>query len=204
MLSWSWRFLTPSEKCRNMLIKTPQSRRWHFPDRSQTKYYYIQSGMRTLDVQMQHQMRLFRAQRNFYIVGFTLFLCLVIRRLLGLILSNAQTQVWGYLIIVRQTVIRESWHLLRGARTPGTRRSTKKWKTSSRSWWSTQMKSDLQILTAARWEISANIWWWKQRSLNSNCYFVSTDRWYITGWRLRIESYNNLYSNFLDVIFLFK
>merc|ERR1712156_161265 len=51
-----------------------------------------ESGMRTLDVQMQHQMKLFRAQRNFYIVGFTLFLCLVIRRLLGLILSNAQTQ----------------------------------------------------------------------------------------------------------------
>ena len=42
---------------------------------------------------MQHQMRLFRAQRNFYIVGFTLFLCLVIRRLLGLISSNDTLQV---------------------------------------------------------------------------------------------------------------
>merc|ERR1711893_144038 len=33
-------------------------------------------------------MRLFRAQRNFYIVGFTLFLCLVIKRLLELIIAN--------------------------------------------------------------------------------------------------------------------
>ena len=29
-----------------------------------------------LDVQMQTHMRLFRAQRNFYISGFALFLCL--------------------------------------------------------------------------------------------------------------------------------
>ena len=29
-----------------------------------------------LDAQMQMQMRLFRAQRNFYISGFALFLCL--------------------------------------------------------------------------------------------------------------------------------
>merc|ERR1712156_270758 len=52
-----------------------------------------ESGVRTLDVQMQHQMRLFRAQRNFYIVGFTLFLCLVIRRLLALISSNDTLQL---------------------------------------------------------------------------------------------------------------
>merc|ERR1712156_39367 len=52
----------------------------------------VKRGAGTLTLQMQHQMKLFRAQRNFYIVGFTLFLCLVIRRLLGLILSNAQTQ----------------------------------------------------------------------------------------------------------------
>ena len=58
-----------------------------------TIMFAIESGMRALDFQMQHQMRLFRAQRNFYIVGFTLFLCLVIRRLLALILANAEIQV---------------------------------------------------------------------------------------------------------------
>lgn len=42
-----------------------------------------------LDAQMQLQMRLFRAQRNFYISGFALFLCLVIRRIVTLISSNA-------------------------------------------------------------------------------------------------------------------
>lgn len=35
-------------------------------------------------------MRLFRAQRNFYISGFSLFLTLVIRRLVTLISSQAQ------------------------------------------------------------------------------------------------------------------
>jgi len=45
-----------------------------------------------LDVQMQSHMRLFRAQRNFYIAGFALFLCLVIKRLVGLISGNATLQ----------------------------------------------------------------------------------------------------------------
>jgi len=48
-----------------------------------------QHGIRTLEVQMQQQMKLFRSQRNFYIVGFTLFLCLVNKRLLELILENS-------------------------------------------------------------------------------------------------------------------
>lgn len=39
---------------------------------------------------MQHSMRLFRAQRNFYISGFAIFLSLVIRRLISLITSQAQ------------------------------------------------------------------------------------------------------------------
>lgn len=39
---------------------------------------------------MQHSMRLFRAQRNFYISGFSIFLTLVIRRLVILISSQAQ------------------------------------------------------------------------------------------------------------------
>lgn len=49
-------------------------------------------GMSHLDTQMQMHMRLFRAQRNFYIAGFALFLCLVIKRLVGLISANAGLQ----------------------------------------------------------------------------------------------------------------
>jgi B-cell receptor-associated protein 31 len=45
-----------------------------------------------LDSQMQMHMRLFRAQRNFYISGFALFLCLVIRRLVGLIMTSASLE----------------------------------------------------------------------------------------------------------------
>jgi len=46
-------------------------------------------GSGHLDVQMQAHLRLFRAQRNFYISGFSLFLCLVIRRLVSLLSRNA-------------------------------------------------------------------------------------------------------------------
>ncbi|XP_037937577.1 B-cell receptor-associated protein 31 [Teleopsis dalmanni] len=42
-----------------------------------------------LNVEMQHSMRLFRAQRNFYISGFSIFLVLVIRRLVTLISTQA-------------------------------------------------------------------------------------------------------------------
>lgn len=42
-----------------------------------------------LNVEMQHSMRLFRAQRNFYISGFSIFLVLVIRRLVTLISAQA-------------------------------------------------------------------------------------------------------------------
>lgn len=42
-----------------------------------------------LDAEMQTHMRLFRAQRNFYISGFALFLSLVIRRLVSLISQQA-------------------------------------------------------------------------------------------------------------------
>ncbi|KYN10174.1 PREDICTED: B-cell receptor-associated protein 31 [Trachymyrmex cornetzi] len=42
-----------------------------------------------LNVEMQENMRLFRAQRNFYISGFALFLSLVIRRLVILISAQA-------------------------------------------------------------------------------------------------------------------
>jgi len=42
-----------------------------------------------LDAELQNSMKLFRAQRNFYIAGFALFLCLVIRRLVILISIQA-------------------------------------------------------------------------------------------------------------------
>ncbi|XP_397055.1 B-cell receptor-associated protein 31 [Apis mellifera] len=42
-----------------------------------------------LDAEMQGNMRLFRAERNFYISGFALFLCLVIQRLVILISTQA-------------------------------------------------------------------------------------------------------------------
>lgn len=49
-----------------------------------------ESSSEHLNVELQHSMRLFRAQRNFYISGFSLFLTLVIRRLVTLISSQAQ------------------------------------------------------------------------------------------------------------------
>lgn len=42
-----------------------------------------------LDAELQHSVRMFRAERNFYISGFALFLWLIIRRLLILISSQA-------------------------------------------------------------------------------------------------------------------
>jgi len=42
-----------------------------------------------MDAELQLSMKLFRAQRNFYIAGFALFLCLVIRRLVILISIQA-------------------------------------------------------------------------------------------------------------------
>merc|ERR1711909_247323 len=49
-------------------------------------------GSTHLDAQMQMHMRLFRAQRNFYIAGFALFLFLVIKKLVSLISANAGLQ----------------------------------------------------------------------------------------------------------------
>ena len=57
------------------------------------KQEIFQHGEGSLQLQMQQQMRLFRAQRNFYIVGFTLFLCLVIKKLLELIIANDNIEV---------------------------------------------------------------------------------------------------------------
>uniref|UniRef100_A0A2P2HXW8 Endoplasmic reticulum transmembrane protein n=1 Tax=Hirondellea gigas TaxID=1518452 RepID=A0A2P2HXW8_9CRUS len=45
-----------------------------------------------LDVEMQQHMRLFRAQRNFYISGFSLFLWVVLQRLMTLISTLALSQ----------------------------------------------------------------------------------------------------------------
>jgi len=46
-----------------------------------------------LDTQMQMHMRLFRAQRNFYISGFALMLTLVIKRMVSLITENATLDI---------------------------------------------------------------------------------------------------------------
>ena len=51
------------------------------------------TGSRHVDAELQHSMKLFRAQRNFYIAGFALFLFLVIRRLVTLITSLAQLDI---------------------------------------------------------------------------------------------------------------
>ncbi|XP_012276773.1 B-cell receptor-associated protein 31 [Orussus abietinus] len=58
--------------------------------REMRKYSNVETGEHAhLDAEMQGNMRLFRAQRNFYISGFSLFLCLVIRRLVILISAQA-------------------------------------------------------------------------------------------------------------------
>merc|ERR1711892_1517172 len=59
---------------------------------SSEEQHQQQVGMTHLDTQMQMHMRLFRAQRNFYIAGFALFLFLVIKKLVSLISSNAGLQ----------------------------------------------------------------------------------------------------------------
>uniref|UniRef100_A0A1L8DJL2 Endoplasmic reticulum transmembrane protein n=1 Tax=Nyssomyia neivai TaxID=330878 RepID=A0A1L8DJL2_9DIPT len=61
--------------------------------REMRKYSHIDPAQEAhLNVGMQHSMRLFRAQRNFYISGFAIFLVLVIRRLVLLISSQATLQ----------------------------------------------------------------------------------------------------------------
>lgn len=50
-------------------------------------------GSRHVDAELQHSMKLFRAQRNFYIAGFALFLFLVIRRLVTLLTALAQLDI---------------------------------------------------------------------------------------------------------------
>ena len=68
-----------------------------------------ESGMKSLQMEMQQQMKLFRSQRNFYIVGFSLFLCLVIKRLLELVVSNDSLQVCR---IIYQHSTKISSHML--------------------------------------------------------------------------------------------
>lgn len=59
--------------------------------REMRKYSHVDpTSEQHLNVGMQHAMRLFRAQRNFYISGFAIFLSLVIRRLISLITTQAQ------------------------------------------------------------------------------------------------------------------
>lgn len=60
-----------------------------------TKYSgeFEHSGSRHVDSELQHSMKLFRAQRNFYIAGFALFLLLVIKKLVTLITQLAQLDI---------------------------------------------------------------------------------------------------------------
>lgn len=51
------------------------------------------TGSRHVDAELQHSMKLFRAQRNFYIAGFALFLFLVIRRLVTMMTALAQLDI---------------------------------------------------------------------------------------------------------------
>lgn len=53
-------------------------------------FVIVESHPEHPSVEFQHSMRLFRAQRNFYISGFSIFLVLVIRRLVTLISAQAQ------------------------------------------------------------------------------------------------------------------
>lgn len=63
--------------------------------REMTKYSgeFEHSGSRHVDSELQHSMKLFRAQRNFYIAGFALFLLLVIKKLVTLITQLAQLDI---------------------------------------------------------------------------------------------------------------
>eukprot|EP00088_Acartia_fossae_P066049 TRINITY_DN81640_c0_g1_i1.p1 TRINITY_DN81640_c0_g1~~TRINITY_DN81640_c0_g1_i1.p1 ORF type:complete len:147 (-),score=38.31 TRINITY_DN81640_c0_g1_i1:102-542(-) len=65
--------------------------------------------MSHLDTQMQMQMRLFRAQRNFYIAGFALFLLLVIKKLMSLISSNAGLQ------LARAAAVKQAENVMKSA-----------------------------------------------------------------------------------------
>lgn len=71
--------------------------------REMTKYSgdlnYDHAGSRHVDAELQHSMKLFRAQRNFYIAGFSLFLFLVIRRLITLISALAQLDIQNEVIM---------------------------------------------------------------------------------------------------------
>jgi len=72
-----------------------------------------------LNVEMQHSMRLFRAQRNFYISGFSIFLTLVIRRLVILISTQAQ------LLAQSEASIRQAQSATSAARTLLSQQKTK-------------------------------------------------------------------------------
>jgi len=74
----------------------------------------------TLNLGMQHSMRLFRAQRNFYISGFAIFLSLVIRRLIILISQQAS------LIANSEASMRQAQSATATARTLLSEKDTKK------------------------------------------------------------------------------
>lgn len=63
--------------------------------REMRKYSSVEHDYTQLGAEMQVMMKLFRAQRNFYIAGFALFLSLVIRRLVTLLSKQASLLVEG-------------------------------------------------------------------------------------------------------------
>lgn len=63
-------------------------------------------GMSHLDTQMQMQMRLFRAQRNFFIAGTALFLLLVIKKMMSIISANAGLQAARAAAVKQLEVVR--------------------------------------------------------------------------------------------------
>ena len=63
-------------------------------------------GMSHLDTQMQMQMRLFRAQRNFFIAGTALFLLLVIKKMMLIISANAGLQAARAAAVKQLEVVR--------------------------------------------------------------------------------------------------
>ncbi|XP_037091400.1 B-cell receptor-associated protein 31-like [Pollicipes pollicipes] len=72
-----------------------------------------------LDVEIQYHMRLFRAQRNFYISGLALFLFLVLQRLVTLVLHQASLEASNEAALRQATSASSAAQRLLEGRDPG-------------------------------------------------------------------------------------
>lgn len=102
-------------------------------------------GHEHLNVEMQHSMRLFRAQRNFYISGFAIFLVLVIRRLVTLISAQAN------LLAQSEASMKQAQSATAAARTLMAEKSTEKAKEATEDSTLTELnelRKKVQELTA--------------------------------------------------------